>query len=213
MLDLGLNKAKVAKVVSVSPQVLGYSIEHNLKPSVQWMLDLGLKKAHVAKIISVFPQVLGCSVQDNLKPTVQWMLDLGLNKAQVNKAISVFPQLLGCSVEKNLKVKWDLLRCFLCNHSVLEVVASFPPIFGYKLDRLRSRIECLDDQGKIQKLASAMSLSQADFDRRFGAACPKTSVHTVTELFVSYRGAFLLILFSQSLVLRTFSDQMPDIAR
>eukprot|EP00435_Cladocopium_sp_Y103_P034479 s143_g8.t3 len=139
------------------------------------MLDLGLNKAQVAKMISGFPQVLGCSIEKNLKPTVQWMLDLGLNKAQVSKVILVFPALLGYSLEKNMKVKWELLRCFLSKDSTLELVAAFPPIFGYKLDRLRSRIECLDDEGKIRKLASAMSLSQADFDRRFCSACPETS--------------------------------------
>ena len=138
------------------------------------MLDLGLSKAQVAKIISVSPQVLGYSIEQNLKPTVQWMLDLGLNKAQVSKVISVFPPVLGYSLEKNMKVKWDMLRCFLSRDCTLELVSSFPPIFGYKVDRLRSRIEWLDNQGQIRKLASAMFLSQADFDRRYGSACPKT---------------------------------------
>ena len=35
----GLDKSQVAKVLVRVPQVLGYSLEENLRPTVQWLRD------------------------------------------------------------------------------------------------------------------------------------------------------------------------------
>ena len=47
--------------------MLGYSIEANLKPTVEWIKGLGLSQPQVCKMVVTFPQVLGLSVEANLK--------------------------------------------------------------------------------------------------------------------------------------------------
>ena len=58
-----LTASQVAKVIATSPAVLGYSIEANLKPTVEWIKGLGLSRSQVAKVIAAFPRVLGLSMR------------------------------------------------------------------------------------------------------------------------------------------------------
>ncbi|CAJ1445531.1 unnamed protein product, partial [Effrenium voratum] len=129
--ELGLSKAQIAKAVAFSPQLLGYSIEDNLKPTVGWFAELGLSKAQIAKAVASSPQLLGCSIEDNLKPTVRWFAELGLSKAQIAKAVASFPQLLGYSIEDNLKptVRW-FAELGLSKAQIAKAVASFPQLLG-----------------------------------------------------------------------------------
>ena len=101
--DLGLTKSRVVKAVAAFPQILSYSIEQNLKPTVQSLLDLELTKSQVAKAVADSPQLLGLSIEQNLKPTVQWLLDCGLTMSQVAKAVASSPQLFGLSIEQKLE--------------------------------------------------------------------------------------------------------------
>ncbi|CAE7547050.1 MTERF5, partial [Symbiodinium pilosum] len=125
----------VSKVISRFPQVLGCSIEENLKPTVQWLRDSGLKEAEVSKVISRLPQVLGYSIEENLKPTVQWLRDLGLQEAELSKVISRLPQVLGCSIEENLKPTVQWLRDLgLSEAEVSTVISRFPAVLGYSIE-------------------------------------------------------------------------------
>ncbi|CAJ1331163.1 unnamed protein product [Effrenium voratum] len=109
---LGLSQAQLAKVVADFPQILGYSIEQNLKPTnlkptANWFLGLGLSQAQLAKVVAGFPQILGCSIEQNLKPTAAWILGLGLSQDQLAKVVAGCPQILGYSIEQNLKPTAD----------------------------------------------------------------------------------------------------------
>ena len=118
------------------PQILGLSIQQNLKPTVQWLLDLGLTKSQVAKAVAIHPQTLGLSIQQNLKPTVQWLLDLGLTKSQVAKAVATFPPTLRYSVERNLKPTAQyLLDLGLMQSQVAKVVAIHPQFLGLSVEK------------------------------------------------------------------------------
>ena len=57
---------------NLKPQLLGLSIEENLKPTAEWFLDIGLSQAQVVKVIAGSPSILGLSIEENLRPTVQW---------------------------------------------------------------------------------------------------------------------------------------------
>ena len=90
--------------VTAHPAILGYSIERNLKPTVQWLLDLGLNNTQVSKAVATCPATLGYSIERNLKPTVEWLLNLGLSKSRIAKAVASKPNILGYSIEQNLKL-------------------------------------------------------------------------------------------------------------
>ena len=149
------------------PAILGYSIEQNLKPTVQWLLDLGLSKTQVVKIVASKPQVFGCSIEQNLKPKVQWLLDVGLNKTQIAKVVTTFPPILGLSIEKNCKPKYILLVGTFGPDYSAQLIARFPPILGYSRDRLSGRLSVLAGRNETMKLAAAMSLAPDAFQKRF----------------------------------------------
>ena len=145
----GFNEVQIAKVAAGFPQVLGCSIEANLKPTVEWLRDLGLSPAQITKVVSVFPQVLGCSIEANLKPTVEWLRDLGLSPAQIAKVVSVFPQVLGCSIEANLKPTVEWLRDLgLSPAQIAKVVSGSPQVLGCSIEaNLKPTVEWLRDLG------------------------------------------------------------------
>ncbi|CAJ1392750.1 unnamed protein product [Effrenium voratum] len=126
---LGLSQAQLAKVVAGFPQILGYSIEQNLKPTAAWILDLGLSQTQLAKVVAGCPQILGYSIEQNLKPTAAWVLGLGLSQAQLAKVVAGCPQILGYSIEQNLKptAAW-FLGLGLSQTQLAKVVAARPSL-------------------------------------------------------------------------------------
>mmetsp|Transcript_2149 Transcript_2149/g.6334 ORF Transcript_2149/g.6334 Transcript_2149/m.6334 type:complete len:97 (-) Transcript_2149:92-382(-) len=70
-----MDESKAKKTIAKFPSLLGYSVEANLKPKLQWLKDLGMSDSQVAKAIAMKPSLLGCSVEDNLKPKLQWLKD------------------------------------------------------------------------------------------------------------------------------------------
>ena len=93
--------------------MLGYSVEANLKPTVEWIKGLGLSQSQVAKVISQRPQVLGLSIEANMKPAVEWMKGLGMSQCQVGNLIAAFPPVFGRRIDTNLSAKHRLLREYL----------------------------------------------------------------------------------------------------
>ena len=133
--EVGLNTWQVAKVIATFPSLLRYSIEANLKPTVEWIEGLGLSQSQVAKVIATFPPVLGLSIEANLKPTVEWIKGLGLSQSQVAKLIATCPQVLGLSIEANLKptVEW-IKGLGLSQSQVAKLIATCPQVLGLSLE-------------------------------------------------------------------------------
>ncbi|OLQ01401.1 mTERF domain-containing protein 1, mitochondrial [Symbiodinium microadriaticum] len=147
-----LTASQVAKVIATSPQVLGYSIEANMKPTVEWIKRLGLSRSQVAKVIAAFPRVLGLSIEANLKPTVEWIKGLGLSRSQVAKVIATFPPVLGLSIEANLKptVEW-IKGLGLSQSQVAKVIATRPAVLGYSIEaNLKPTVEWIKGLGLSQ---------------------------------------------------------------
>ena len=167
LLDLGLTKSKVARAVANFPQILGLSIEQNLKPTVQWLLDLGLTKTQVAKAVGSRAQILWLSIEENLKPKARWLLEIGLTKKQLAHAVTSSPRTLSLSLDKNIKKKFKLILSCLTREDLVRQLASSLHIFNYNYKRLEERLTTLALQNKTSRLASAMTLSDENFARRY----------------------------------------------
>ena len=159
--EIHLSTAQVAKAIAKHPQVLGYSIEASLKPTVEWIKGLGLSQPQVAKAIAKYPNVLGLSIEANLKPTVEWIKGLGLSQPQVAKAIAKWPHVLGLSIEANLKptVEW-IKGLGLSQPQVAKVVAKCPQVLGYSIEaNLKPTVEWIKglglSQSQVAKLIAA----------------------------------------------------------
>ena len=98
-LDLGLTKSQFVKAVATFPQILGYSLDQTLKPTVQWLLDLGLTKSQVAKAVATFPQILGYSIDANLKRKVK-LLQSFLSPRGVVELIAQCPRIFSYSQQR-----------------------------------------------------------------------------------------------------------------
>ena len=62
-----MSGTQFAKAVAGFPHLLGYSVECNLKPTVQCLRELGSTDTQVAKAAAGYPSFLGFSVANNLK--------------------------------------------------------------------------------------------------------------------------------------------------
>ena len=135
MLDLGLSRSQVAKAVARFPEILCYSIEQNMEPTMQWFLNFGLSKSQFAKHVVGFPRIFSYSIEQNFQPKVQWLLALGVSKSELAKAIAAKPHILGLSIENvEAKVRWfqDLgfSKC-----QITKLVATCPSLLGLNIGR------------------------------------------------------------------------------
>ena len=150
--EVGLNTWQVAKVIATFPSVLRYSMEVNLKPTVDWVKGLGLSQSQVSKVIARCPQVLGYSVEANLKPTVEWIKGFGLSQSQVAKMIATFPSVLGLSIEANLKPTADWIKGLgLSQSQVVKVILQRPQVLGYSIEaNMKPTVEWIKGFGMSQ---------------------------------------------------------------
>ena len=65
------------------PQVLGLSVERNLRPTVSYLThELGVQHSDLQRILTSMPQLLGLSVEGNLKVKVLSLLALLVQKCK-----------------------------------------------------------------------------------------------------------------------------------
>ena len=150
--EVQLTPVHVARMIARFPSVLGYSIEANLKPTVEWINELGLSQSQVAKVIVTSPPVLGLSIEANLKPTVEWIKGFGLSQPQVAKVILEHPTLLGLSIEANLKptVEW-IKGLGLSQSQVAKLIATSPAVLGLSIEaNLKPTVEWIKGLGLSQ---------------------------------------------------------------
>ena len=165
--DVGISHERMAAVLTKFPQVLGLSVECNLRPTVRYLIkDLGVAQEDLSRILSSMPQLLGLSVEGNLKVKVRYLVaDLGIPEEQLADVIVKCPSLLSLSVEKNLqpKVRFLIEEAGFSREDVIRA----PNVLAYSIDRMRKRHRFLTEKGLKLGLASMVSYSNADFQKRF----------------------------------------------
>ena len=78
----------------MKPQLLGYSVEANMAPKLDWLGPrLELDAAQLKHVVAQ-PTLLGYSVDANMAPTLDWLQTrLDLDDAGLRKVVLVKPQL------------------------------------------------------------------------------------------------------------------------
>ena len=130
---LGLSEAEVRKLVLRQPQVLGYSVEENVRPTVAALRSLlGLSEAEVRKLVLRQPSVLGQSVEENLRPTVAALRQLvDLDEEEVRAAVLRVPALLSYSVERRVQPRVErTLAAGVDVRGVLRTITYTPAKFN-----------------------------------------------------------------------------------
>jgi mTERF domain-containing protein len=75
LISIGIVVSKM--LVLRSPQVLGLSLELNIKPTLQFFTDNGFDRDELSTIILRFPQILGLNIEGNLRPKWEYLLQMG----------------------------------------------------------------------------------------------------------------------------------------
>ena len=119
--EVGLSQKQVAKVVATLPQVLGYSIDGNLKPTVTWLEHVGLSRQQVAKVVSIKPQVFGYSIENNLSRK-HFLLQQFYSQEQIGSMIAYHPPILGYGYAR-LLVRLHVLQEYGCLCKLARVMA------------------------------------------------------------------------------------------
>lgn len=141
----------IGKVVSSKPAILGYSIEDNLNPKLEWLKSLGVD---VDKVMKLNPGALGYSLEENLIPKINWLNEQGIDSA---KAISAFPAILGASIEDNLNPKMQWLKLQGVKDPA-KTINAFPSFFSLSIeDNLNPKVQWLKDQG-VKNVGKIISL-------------------------------------------------------
>ena len=102
LLDTGLSKYQLAKVVATYTWTLGAGIKKNLQPVRRWLLDLGLSKVQVVDAVSAFPPILGYRMEQNLKPK-HALLKRVMSGSEAATLIGSYPRTLSYSYNRLAK--------------------------------------------------------------------------------------------------------------
>jgi len=138
-----LGVTDIAKVVTRLPQILAYSIEDNLKPTVDYLEKLGV--TDIAKVVTRHPPILAYSIEDNLKPHVDYLKELGVT--DIAKVVTKLPAIFSYSIENNLKPTVDYLEK-LGVTDIAKVVTKLPQILSYSIeDNLKPTVDYLKELG------------------------------------------------------------------
>ena len=103
--ELRLSPAALGKLVASYPQLLGLSLEANVRPKVSYLAEeLGID---VAKALIRHPQLLGLALETNLRVTVEYLRETGVD---VRKAVERHPQALSLSLTHSIMPSIEYLR-------------------------------------------------------------------------------------------------------
>ncbi|KAL1493520.1 hypothetical protein AB1Y20_017223 [Prymnesium parvum] len=101
-----LSPPQLGRLVAAYPQLLGLSLEANLRPTVAYLASLGVD---VGRAVDAHPALLSLNLERKIKPTVDFLArEAGLTS--LGRVLSLQPALLSLSVQSNLRPKVAFLR-------------------------------------------------------------------------------------------------------
>ncbi|KAJ0039570.1 hypothetical protein Pint_26848 [Pistacia integerrima] len=126
LLDLGVAKSEIPKILVQRPHLCGHSISGKIIPMMLYLEDMGVDKKQWAKVIFRSPGLLSHSRQ-KLQAVVNFLHELGLSGDSVGKVLTRFPRIVCYSVEDNLRPTAEYFKRLGVNVAI--VVHKFPEIF------------------------------------------------------------------------------------
>ncbi|XP_022846050.1 transcription termination factor MTERF9, chloroplastic-like isoform X2 [Olea europaea var. sylvestris] len=171
LLSVGVKHRDIRKIILRQPQILGYTIENNLKSHVAFLGRLGIPESRIGQIITATPSMFSYSIDNSLKPTVKYLLEeIGIEKHDLSKVVQLSPQILVQRIDNTWTARFNFLTKELGapRESIVKMVTKHPQILHYSIeDGLRPRINflrgigmCISDILKVlTSLTQVFSLS------------------------------------------------------
>lgn len=151
LLSVGVKNRDIRKIIMRQPQILGYTLENNLKPHVAFLVSLGIPESRIGRIISATPSLFSYSVEKSLKPTVRYLVEeVGIKKDDLSKVVQLSPQILVQRIDTTWNRRFNFLTRELGapRDNIVKMVRKHPQILHYSIeDGLLPRINFLRSIG------------------------------------------------------------------
>jgi len=135
--EVGVERAKLEKMLLYSPQLLGLSVKGNLRPKIRFLIEeVGVAREHIGKVIGTFPNILGYSVEANMRPKLDYLARhvLEVPMVKLGRVLFKCPQLLGYSLEKRIKPRHELLKARGLHLGLSRMLAPTDAAWGQMLE-------------------------------------------------------------------------------
>lgn len=169
LLKVGVKHNDIKRILLRQPQVLGYTVDSNMKSHVAFLMDLGIPDSKLGQVITAAPSIFSYSVQNSLKPTVRYLIEeVGIKKSDLGKVVTLSPQILVQRVDITWNDRYDFLSEELGapKESIVKMVTKHPQLLHYSIeDGLLPRINFLRSIGMqdSEVLKVLTSLTQVFF--------------------------------------------------
>lgn len=137
LLDCGLKQRDVKKMLLRQPQILGYTLENNLKVHIAFLRGLGIPSSKIGQIIAAAPSFFSYSVENSLKPTARYLIEeVGIKEKDLGKVVQLSPQIL----VQRIDISWNMRYIFLAKElgapkeSIVKMVTKHPQLLHYNID-------------------------------------------------------------------------------
>ncbi len=144
----------VKKAVKRNVHVLGYDLEKNIKPTIDYLInEVGVKEKDINKIIEKHSPILGVSIENKIKPNIEFILnELKVSNKKIGVVVSANPSMLTSDIENQLMPKTKYLR-ELGVIRLDKVAIRAPAYFSLNIeDNVKFKIEYLkNDLGLNEK--------------------------------------------------------------
>lgn len=151
LISVGVKHRDIRKIIMRQPQILGYTVESNLKSHVAFLHSLGIRDSKIGQIVAAAPSLFSYSVENSLKPTVRYLLEeVGIEKKDLGKVVQLSPQILVQRIDSswNTRLKFLTKELGAPRESIVKMVTKHPQLLHYSIeDGLRPRIEFLRSIG------------------------------------------------------------------
>ncbi|CAA2995713.1 transcription termination factor MTERF9, chloroplastic [Olea europaea subsp. europaea] len=151
LLSVGVKHRDIRKMILRQPQILGYTIENNLKSHVAFLGSLGIPESRIGQIITTTPSLFSYSIDNSLRPTVKYLLEeIGIEKTDLSKVVQLSPQILVQRIDSTWNARYNFLTKELGapRESIVKMVTKHPQILHYSIeDGLFPRINFLRSIG------------------------------------------------------------------
>ncbi|KAL2932581.1 Transcription termination factor MTERF9 chloroplastic [Bienertia sinuspersici] len=137
LLDVGVKENDIKKILLRQPQILGYTVDNNMKSHVAFLLDLGIPDSKIGQVISAAPSIFSYSLDNSLKPTVRYLIEeVGIKKSELGKVVTLSPQILVQRVDISWNDRYDFLSQELGapKESVVKMVTKHPQLLHYSIE-------------------------------------------------------------------------------
>lgn len=155
---MGMTESEFMRMVLKLPQALGYHINRNLRPKMQYFLDSGFTKEDVKIMIKRCPQIIGLNLDQNIKVKLEKLRDTGFTEPEVHRLIKKSPGLLLRDLGPTVtdKLEWMITELNITKSNAVRIFFLNPGVFYVPLGTWKAKFTVFSKFGLEPEEISAL---------------------------------------------------------